>query len=94
MEFLGGCIGDIGVYSFQQFKQITSGEGGAIVTNNSYYFERMRNYSDMGAVRDLFPNWNEEAALIGQNYRMNNLSATTDRVSARGPYLPYERTCL
>ena len=74
-EKYAGTIGDIGVYSFQQFKQISSGEGGAIVTNNKKYYERMRNYSDMGSERNLFPNWNGENVLFGQNYRMNNITA-------------------
>lgn len=71
-----GTIGDIGVYSFQQFKQITCGEGGAIVTDNEEYYHRMRNYSDMGSERELFPNWNSEKTLIGQNYRMNNIAGS------------------
>lgn len=68
-----GTYGDIGVYSFQQFKQISSGEGGAIVTNNAEFYERARNYTDMGAIRDRFPNWDGEMCLFGENYRMNNL---------------------
>ena len=70
-----GTFGDIGVFSFQQFKQITCGEGGCIVTNNKAMFERMRNYTDMGSVRNRFPSWDDEAALFGENYRMNNLCA-------------------
>lgn len=69
-----GTIGDIGVYSFQQFKQITCGEGGAIVTNDEKCYNKMRNYTDMGAERNLFPNWNGKSAIFGQNYRMNNIS--------------------
>lgn len=69
-----GTIGDIGVYSFQQFKQISCGEGGAIVTNNQEIYEIMRNYTDMGSERNLFPNWNGKKVLFGQNYRMNNIS--------------------
>ena len=68
-----GTIGDIGVYSFQQFKQISSGEGGCVVTNTKKYFDRMRNYTDMGSIRDRFPSWNSEEALFGENDRMNNL---------------------
>ena len=70
-----GTIGDIGVYSFQQYKQLTCGEGGAVVTNNPQLYLKMRNYSDMGSERDLFPNWNNINVLFGQNYRMNNISA-------------------
>lgn len=69
-----GTYGDIGVYSFQQFKQISAGEGGAIVTNNEELYERARNYTDMGSIRDRFPSWNSDRCLIGQNYRMNNLT--------------------
>lgn len=72
-EKYAGTYGDIGVYSFQQFKQISSGEGGAIVTNNAEFYERARNYTDMGAIRDRFPNWDGETCLFGENYRMNNL---------------------
>lgn len=69
-----GTFGDIGIYSFQQFKQISCGEGGALVTNNEKIYNRMRNYTDMGSVRDRFPTWNSEEALFGENYRMNNLN--------------------
>lgn len=74
-ETYAGTFGDIGVYSFQQFKQITCGEGGCIVTNNETMFNRMRNYTDMGSTRDRFPSWDNEEALFGENYRMNNLCA-------------------
>lgn len=70
-----GTMGDIGVFSFQQFKQISSGEGGCIITNNEKYYSLMRNYTDMGSNRDRFPDWNSEGVLFGENYRMNNLVA-------------------
>lgn len=70
-----GTIGDIGVYSFQQFKQISCGEGGAVVTNDKKIYQKMRNYTDMGSERDLFPNWNGNDVIFGQNYRMNNIMA-------------------
>ncbi len=69
-----GTFGDVGVYSFQQFKQISCGEGGAVVTNNEKIYNTMRNYSDMGSVRDHFPNWNDSTCLVGENYRMTNIS--------------------
>ena len=70
-----GTIGDVGVYSFQQFKQVSCGEGGAVVTNNKTIYQKMRNYTDMGAERNLFPNWNGNDVLFGQNYRINNIMA-------------------
>lgn len=70
-----GTFGKIGVYSFQQFKQISCGEGGCVVTNDRDLFNKMRNYTDMGSVRERFPSWNSSEALFGENYRMNNLNA-------------------
>lgn len=70
-----GTFGDIGVYSFQQFKQISCGEGGCVVTNDENIFNKMRNYTDMGSVRNRFPSWNSSEAIFGENYRMNNLNA-------------------
>lgn len=45
-----GAIGDIGAFSFNQFKNISIGEGGAIVTDNDSFFARARMYHDIGAV--------------------------------------------
>ena len=73
-EKYAGTQGDIGVYSFQQYKQISSGEGGCVVTNKKKYYEIMRNYTDMGSIRDHFPSWNGKEALFGENERMNNLT--------------------
>lgn len=36
-----GTIGDIGVFSFNQEKVLTCGEGGAVVTNSEEYYERI-----------------------------------------------------
>ena len=68
-----GTFSDIGIFSFQQNKPLTSGEGGVLLTNNEGYYKIARNYSDMGSVRDYYPSWDKEGALIGDNYRMNNL---------------------
>lgn len=70
-----GTFGDVGVFSFQQNKQITSGEGGMIVTNNKKIYEIARNYHDMGSVRDEYPSWEKKGALVGDNYRMTNIQA-------------------
>jgi dTDP-4-amino-4,6-dideoxygalactose transaminase len=69
-----GCFGDIGVYSFQQYKQISAGEGGMMVTNNEKYYKIAKNYSDHGIIRELMT-WDNDEAVIGDNYRMNNLQA-------------------
>ena len=70
---LAGTLSDIGIFSFQQNKPLTSGEGGVLLTDNEDYYKISRNYADMGSVRDYYPSWDKEGALIGDNYRMNNL---------------------
>ena len=48
-EFLG-TIGEAGAYSFNYYKVITSGEGGALVTRSRELFERALIYHDSSAV--------------------------------------------
>lgn len=48
-KFLG-TIGDAGAYSYNYFKVITAGEGGALVTNNRRIYERALIYHDASAV--------------------------------------------
>ncbi len=44
-----GSIGDIGVFSFNHFKNMNIGEGGAVVTNDAALFKRIMNFHDLGA---------------------------------------------
>ncbi len=46
-----GSIGDIAIYSFQFCKTITSGEGGAVVTDDPVLFERACRFHDLGPLR-------------------------------------------
>ena len=43
-----GSIGDAGAFSFNYFKIISAGEGGALLTNNQEIFERALIYHDSG----------------------------------------------
>lgn len=45
-----GTIGDAGAFSFNFFKIITAGEGGALVTDNRGIFERALIYHDSSAI--------------------------------------------
>ena len=52
-SFLGkrlGTIGDAGAFSFNFFKVITAGEGGALVTDNRTIYERGLIYHDSSAI--------------------------------------------
>lgn len=48
-KFLG-TLGDAGAYSFNYYKVLTAGEGGALVTNNRRIYERALIYHDSSAV--------------------------------------------
>jgi 8-amino-3,8-dideoxy-alpha-D-manno-octulosonate transaminase len=73
-----GSLGDIGIYSFQINKMITSGEGGALVTNNPALFERAVRFHDMGNLHRLFQQrlgGSREPHFPGENFRMSELTA-------------------
>ncbi len=66
-----GTIGDIGCFSFQQSKQMTTGDGGMTITSNESYYERMKLFADKGYARK---GWGSRAYLFhAPNYRMNEL---------------------
>ncbi len=72
-----GSIGDIAINSFQLGKTITSGEGGAVLTNDPGLFERAIRFHDVGCVRSPY---SEELqgtlrpAFTGCNFRMNEFT--------------------
>lgn len=69
-----GCFGQIGVFSFQQNKQISSGEGGLLITNDEELYTRSKIFADHGIIRESM-SWDENEAQIGDNYRINNFQA-------------------
>lgn len=83
-----GAMGDIGAFSFNQYKTITSGEGGAVLTHNPRLFERARNFHDLGAFIRGHETMTDERAFIGQNFRASEiqgamLNAQLGRLDAR-----------
>jgi dTDP-4-amino-4,6-dideoxygalactose transaminase len=67
-----GTLGDTGVFAFYPNKQITTGEGGMIVTNDDQAAELMRALRNQG--RAPGDTWLQHTYL-GYNYRMDELSA-------------------
>jgi len=66
-----GGFGDCGVFAFYPNKQITTGEGGLIVTNDDRIAELCRSMRNQGRAGD---DWLSHARL-GYNYRLDELSA-------------------
>lgn len=67
-----GGLGDAGCFSFQSSKIMTSGEGGAIVTNNEELSETCWSLMNCGRTRS--GDWYEHE-LLGYNYRMTEFQA-------------------
>jgi dTDP-4-amino-4,6-dideoxygalactose transaminase len=67
-----GSMGDLGAFSFQSSKLITSGEGGAVITNNLEYMERVQSYINAGraSVTDKYHH-----RIVGFNYRLGEFQA-------------------
>ncbi len=73
---LGG-IGDVGIYSFQVNKIITSGEGGAVVTSDPAIYERAARFHDMGTIRSVFLDRlgpSTVKTFAGENFRMSEFT--------------------
>jgi dTDP-4-amino-4,6-dideoxygalactose transaminase len=67
-----GNLGDAGVFAFYPNKQITTGEGGMVVTNRSDWDPLLRSLRNQG--RDVFDGWLAHSRL-GYNYRLDEMSA-------------------
>ena len=74
---------DAAAFSFHAIKNITTGEGGAIATNNIDFANTMRLYRSHGTVRDIEWNnnkqrgpWYYQADVLGYNYRLTDFQAS------------------
>lgn len=67
-----GSIGDAGCFSFQSSKNLTSGEGGMVITNNDSLYQMMNSLRNVGRVEG--GAWYEHH-FAGCNYRITQLQA-------------------
>lgn len=77
-----GTLGDAAVFAFYPNKQMTTGEGGMIVTDRDDWDLLFRSLRNQG--RDIFDAWLNHSRL-GYNYRLDEMSAAlglaqTDRI--------------
>ncbi|MGD0158107.1 MAG: DegT/DnrJ/EryC1/StrS family aminotransferase [Terracidiphilus sp.] len=81
-----GTFGDMAIFSFQMNKNMTSGEGGCVVTNSEPLFNRAVACHDTGYARDesgraMFER--REFCLWGRGYRMDEMRTAILRVQLR-----------
>lgn len=76
-----GSFGDIACFSFDGIKNITSGEGGCIVTDDEAILERVRDARLLGVEKDTNHryagerSWDFEVTQQGWRYHMSNIMA-------------------
>ena len=69
-----GGIGTIGVYSFNEYKTITCGDGGMIVTDDESLYQRCFAMHDQGHAPDRLGSKYATRPFLGMNFRMTELS--------------------
>ena len=74
---MAGTLGDLGVFAFYPNKQMTTGEGGIVVTDDTQKADLMRSLRNQG--RQSGGSWLNHKYL-GYNYRMHELSAALGKI--------------
>ena len=73
-QMAGGFKTDISTLSFHPVKSITTGEGGAVLTDNRAFFEKAKLLRSQGIIKD--KNGFNVMLELGYNYRLNDIGAT------------------
>lgn len=74
-----GSIADLTTFSFHPVKHITTGEGGAVATDNEEFYRRLITFRSHGIVRErerlteYHGPWYHEMQYLGCNYRLTDI---------------------
>jgi UDP-4-amino-4,6-dideoxy-L-N-acetyl-beta-L-altrosamine transaminase len=68
-----GSFADMTVFSFHAIKPITTGEGGAVVTDNESYAKALCLFRSHGIVKKEL--WNSDMVSLGYNFRLTEFAA-------------------
>lgn len=84
-EYKGKAVGNIAdftTFSFHPVKTVTGGEGGAVLTNNKTFYQKLKLFRSHGITRDfeLMENkgagdWYYEQIDLGYNFRLTDIQA-------------------
>jgi len=86
---VGSCAySDATVFSFHPVKHITTGEGGAVLTNQKDLYDRLNLFRSHGIVKEGFSqeapgDWYYEMKILGCNYRLTDFQAVLGRSQLR-----------
>lgn len=77
-----GMSTDMTIFSFHPVKHITTGEGGAVVTDKKELYQKLLMFRNHGITRDAqelqrqyLPKWYYEMQILGYNYRITDIQA-------------------
>jgi UDP-4-amino-4,6-dideoxy-L-N-acetyl-beta-L-altrosamine transaminase len=68
-----GSFADMTIFSFHAIKPITTGEGGAVLTDNEELARRMKLFRSHGMVKKEL--WNSDMVAMGHNFRLSEFAA-------------------
>ncbi|MEK9170301.1 MAG: UDP-4-amino-4,6-dideoxy-N-acetyl-beta-L-altrosamine transaminase [Patescibacteria group bacterium] len=75
-----GSVSDMTIFSFHPVKSITTGEGGAVLTGNKEFYEKLKLFRTHGITKNNLINksdgdWYYEMQELGFNYRITDIQA-------------------
>ena len=82
----GSSLSDMAILSFHPVKHVTTGEGGAVTTDDAELADRLRRFRNHGIERDptrfSIPSpgpWYHEMQVLGHNFRLTDMQAALGR---------------
>ena len=67
-----GSFADMSIFSFHAIKPITTSEGGAVLTDNAEYAQKLRLFRSHGMIKKEL--WDSDMAVMGYNLRMTEIA--------------------
>lgn len=68
-----GSFSDMTIFSFHAIKPITTGEGGAVVTNDEAFAKKLKLFRSHGIIKKQL--WNFDMVSLGHNFRLTEFAA-------------------
>lgn len=68
-----GSFADMTIFSFHAIKPITTGEGGAVVTNDEAFTQKLKLFRSHGIIKKQL--WNSDMVSLGHNFRLTEFAA-------------------
>ena len=82
-EYMGkriGSLSDLTIFSFHAVKNITTGEGGAVLTDHKEFYEKLCLFRSHGIIKNhqksqVEGDWVQQMEILGYNYRISDIQS-------------------